>query len=107
MWILGLLLERPQRVRVNVCLSDTVCMSTGSPQGCVLSPLLFILYANDCRSCRENLFFVKFSDDTAYGAGSFFLACEDFEKCSTIHSPPALFFFFFSGYKFARANFAP
>ena len=28
------------------------------------------------------------------GAG-FFLACEDLGECSTIHSPPALFFFFF------------
>ena len=25
----------------------------------------------------------------------FFFACEDFGECSTIHSPPALFFFFF------------
>ena len=27
------------------------------------------------------------------GGGGFFLACEDFRKCSTIHSPPVLFFF--------------
>ena len=52
-------------MRVNNCLSDTVCKSTGSPQGCVLSPLLFILYTNDCRSYCETRSFVKFSDDTA------------------------------------------
>ena len=27
------------------------------------------------------------------GGGIFFLACEDLGRCSTIHSPPALFFF--------------
>ena len=57
MWLLDFLLERSQRERVSGCLPDTVCIFTGSPQGCVLSPLLFILYANDCRSCREKRFF--------------------------------------------------
>ena len=65
MWILDFLLRRPQRVRVNGCSSSAVCISTGSPQGCVLSPLLFILYTNDCTCCRENVFFVKISDDAA------------------------------------------
>ena len=50
---------------MNDCLSDTVCIFTGSPQGCVPSPVLFIIYTDDCRSCHENRFFVKFSDDTA------------------------------------------
>ena len=27
--------------------------------------------------------------------GGFFLACKDLGECSTIHSPPALLFFFF------------
>ena len=27
------------------------------------------------------------------GDGGSFLACKDFGECSTIHSPPALFFF--------------
>ncbi len=45
-------------------LSDLTLTSTGSPQGCVLSPLLYILYTNDCRSVTENRYFVKFADDT-------------------------------------------
>ena len=49
---------------VNGCSSDSVCISTGSPQGCVLSPLLFMLYTNDCKSYHENTFFIKVSDDT-------------------------------------------
>ena len=65
MWIFYFLLERPKRVCVNDRLSDTVCIFTGSPQCCVLSPLLFTLYINNCRSCHENKLFVKCSDDTA------------------------------------------
>ena len=65
MWILDFLLERPQRVCVNGCLSDYVCISTDPHQGCVLSPLLFILYTNNCKSDRENIFLIQFSDDIA------------------------------------------
>lgn len=39
-------INRTQRVRVNGILSDQMYTLTGSPQGCVLSPLLFILYTN-------------------------------------------------------------
>ncbi|XP_035981037.1 LOW QUALITY PROTEIN: CD276 antigen [Fundulus heteroclitus] len=35
-----------------------------SPQGCVLSPLLHILYTDDCRSETDNRHIVKFADDT-------------------------------------------
>ena len=34
-WILNFLTCRTQRVRINWALSDPVCSSTGSPQGCV------------------------------------------------------------------------
>jgi len=42
-WILDFLTDRTQKVRVNGCLSEEMSSSTGSPQGCVLSPLLYIL----------------------------------------------------------------
>ena len=65
LWILDFLLARPQRVCVNGYLSDSVCIFTGSPQGCVLYPLLLIVYRNNCTSDHENIFLIKFSDDTA------------------------------------------
>lgn len=45
-------------------LSDVAVNSTGAPQGCVSSPLLFTLYTNDCISQQSNQFIIKFSDDT-------------------------------------------
>ena len=64
---LDFLTDRVQQVSVNGHMSTSVISSTGSPQGCVLSPLLFIMYTDSCRSPQESSssFFVKFSDDTA------------------------------------------
>ena len=42
-WNMDFLTNRTQRVKVNGCLSERRVSSTGSPQGCVLSPLLYIL----------------------------------------------------------------
>ncbi|KAK2920678.1 hypothetical protein Q8A73_000163 [Channa argus] len=40
-WILDFLTGRPQSVRIGNNISSTTTLSTGAPQGCVLSPLLF------------------------------------------------------------------
>ena len=52
-------------MRVNGTFSDLCTSSTGSPQGCVLSPLLYILYTDDCRSLHNDRFIIKFADDSA------------------------------------------
>lgn len=45
-------------------LSTAISLSTGSPQGCVLSPLLYTLYTYDCTPTHHNISIVKFADDT-------------------------------------------
>ncbi len=43
-WIISFLTDRQQLVRLGKLTSRTLIISTGAPQGCVLSPLLFSLY---------------------------------------------------------------
>ena len=57
------LTHRSQRVLVNSRFSDLRYTST-SLQGCVLSPLLFILCTDDCRSTQPNSYLVKYADHT-------------------------------------------
>src|SRR4029434_5777125 len=40
-WITNFLIDRKQQVRLGETTSSTRSVSTGAPQGCVLSPLLF------------------------------------------------------------------
>ncbi len=47
-WILDFLTARPQSVRVSCKTSSTATLSTGAPQGCVFSPLLFMLLTHNC-----------------------------------------------------------
>ena len=63
-WIINVLLDRPQVVEVNTLLSQPLILSTGAPQGCVFSPLLYSLFTNDCRSNSNSTLVFKFSDDT-------------------------------------------
>jgi hypothetical protein len=64
LWILSFLVNRSQSVRFHRALSSSRSTSTGSPQGTVLSPVLFTLYTNDCRG-SDLTPLIKYSDDTA------------------------------------------
>ncbi|KAL0148142.1 hypothetical protein M9458_056544 [Cirrhinus mrigala] len=63
-WITSFLTDRQQLVRLGKLTSRTITTSTGAPQGCVLSPLLFSLYTNDCTSKDPSVKLLKFADDT-------------------------------------------
>ena len=41
------------------------CTPPPLPTGCVLCPLLNILYTDDCRSNQENIYIIKLADDSA------------------------------------------
>ncbi|KAL0160967.1 hypothetical protein M9458_044692, partial [Cirrhinus mrigala] len=63
-WITSFLTDKQQLVRLENLTSGTRTISTGSLQGCVLSPLLCSLYTNDCTSKDPSVKLLKFADDT-------------------------------------------
>ena len=65
LWVMDFLQNRVQRVRVRDAVSEPIVTNTGSPQGCVLSPIFFVLYTNDCRSSSDDISVLKYADDTA------------------------------------------
>ena len=64
-WIIDYLTARPQYVRIGRCVSGTLECSTGTLQGTVLGPFLFILYTSDFRYNSKSCHIQKYSDDTA------------------------------------------
>ena len=63
-WLLDFLRCRPQVVKVGDFTSSVCILNTGTPQGCVLSPLLYSLFTHDCATQNDYNFMVKFADDT-------------------------------------------
>ncbi len=63
-WITSFLTNRQQVVRLGKYTSNTRMITTGAPQDCVLSPLLFSRYTNDCTSKDPSVKLLKFADDT-------------------------------------------
>ena len=63
-WIIEFLTHRTQYVNRNGKSSETLITNTGAPQGCVLSPVLYSIYANDYRTMDENVCLIKFADGT-------------------------------------------
>jgi hypothetical protein len=55
---------RPQMVRVGNNISTPLIFNSGSPQGCVLSPLLYSLFTHDCVAMHASNSIIKFADNT-------------------------------------------
>ena len=64
-FILDFLTDRKQFVYINGQRSSTILLNIGSPQGCVLSAVLFILYTNGLIAKHDNCYIIKYADDTA------------------------------------------
>lgn len=76
-----------KRVRVDGVSSNVLLTSAGSPQGGVLSPLLFILYTSEHQSQNEGGRIVKFVDDS--------VIVSLVNEHDTDHSPVGTDFFIF------------
>ena len=63
-WILDFLTSRPQAVRVGNNRSATLILNPGDPQGCVISPLLYSLFTQDCTARYDSNTIIKFANDT-------------------------------------------
>ena len=60
-WVLEFLTNRRQNVRLNESFPQLLSISTGAPQGCVLSPTLYTIYTNDYRNHYNNTTLIKFA----------------------------------------------
>ncbi|KAK3517926.1 hypothetical protein QTP70_027537, partial [Hemibagrus guttatus] len=62
-WILDFLTGRPQSLRIGNSASSATALNTEAPQGCMLSPLLFILLTHDYAAMHSSNHIIKFADD--------------------------------------------
>ena len=64
-WVHDFVKNISQYVKVNGASSSSRNTNTGSPQGSVISPILYTLYTSDCREIQQNSrdILLKYADD--------------------------------------------
>ena len=74
-WVRSYLSNRKQRVLANDTYSDYLTIKQGVPQGSVLGPLFYIIYANDLCKVLKNCNMAMYADDTVlYTSNRSFMA---------------------------------
>ena len=68
-WVKSFLFNRTFQVKVGTELSDKLVQQNGTPQGSVISPLLFLIMINDIPSGPEGVNMSLFADDSAVYIG--------------------------------------
>ena len=63
-WIISFLTNRTQYTQIGNTTSNHMTTNTGTPQGTVLSPLIFCLYTKELQTTHDDLTIIKFADDT-------------------------------------------
>jgi len=83
-WIKSFLSNRTQKVRVGSARSEAVKIPFGTPQGAILSPLLFLIYVSDIDLWIDEKYQTSYCDDTnvAIIANTKELAVKELEKVS-------------------------
>ena len=65
-WIFDFLTYRPQFVKIktngNIFRSDKLILNVGAPQGTCISPALFTIYTDSCRSKFDIINILKFAN---------------------------------------------
>jgi hypothetical protein len=72
-WVLDFLAGRPQVVRVGNKISTPLILNTGTPQGCVLSPLLYSLFTHDFVAMHASKYFFYLYSSIGYNCMILFL----------------------------------
>ena len=63
-WFRSFLTDRTQRVRIGSSLSNALTLTSGVPQGGILSPIVFTLYTADMELWLKKSKLTNFADDT-------------------------------------------
>jgi len=82
-WITNFLNNRSFQVKVGSALSDKLRQENGTPQGSIISPILFIIMINDLNTGIDNVDLTLFADDSAiFAAGSNIQQLQDKIQCA-------------------------